>query len=100
MWSRFCSSILGSRTSKAFDTIDHQKLLYKLNSLNGIRVSLINSLVAICATEISTLSWEKHLIVYCSFLTSDDLVKCSCDATFVFCADDTNIFQSAKSHRE
>ncbi|MCP4485730.1 MAG: hypothetical protein GY820_00095, partial [Gammaproteobacteria bacterium] len=93
--------------SKAFDTINHPKLICKLNNygIRGTPLSLISDYLSDRTQYTSVLGEksEKYSILYgvpqgsilgplLFLLYINDLVNCSKDGSFVLYADDTNIF--------
>ena len=101
--------------SKAFDTIDHHKLLIKLEHY-GIRGICHDLLKSYLWNRKQFINFHKTLSDECSvefgvpqgsvlgpllfLIYINDIVNCSDLATFVLFADDTNIFVSGKSKTE
>ena len=101
--------------SKAFDTIDHNKLLTKLDiyGIRGTAGALIESYIS-TRKQYTTFDNEKsdhEVVVYgvpqgsvlgplLFLLYINDIVNCSTDGEFVLYADDTNIFVVGPSKAE
>ena len=93
--------------SKAFDTIDHTKLLTKLDTygIRGTASALIESYISLRKqyTTFDNENSDLEIVVYgvpqgsvlgplLFLLYINDIVNCSTDGEFVLYADDTNIF--------
>ena len=101
--------------SKAFDTIEHQKLLDKLEYY-GIRGIALKTLQSYLSNRKQMTSFEKELSDQCTveygvpqgsvlgpllfLIFVNDIVSCSDSAEFVLFADDTNIFVTGKNENE
>ena len=98
--------------SKAFDTIDHTKLLTKLDvyGIRGTASALIESYISLRKqyTTFDNENSDHEIVVYgvpqgsvlgplLFLLYINDIVNCSTDGEFVLYADDTNIFVVGRS---
>ena len=101
--------------SKAFDTIDHTKLLYKLQTygIRGNALSLLTSYLSNRVQYTSVLGEDSPLLAIqygvpqgsvlgplLFLLYINDLTNCTENAYFILYADDTNIFICGKTHTE
>ena len=101
--------------SKAFDTISHEKLIYKMNfyGIRGVSLELIKSYLSgrVQSTKFQSENSDESNIEYgvpqgsvlgplLFLIYVNDIVMSSNMGTFVLYADDTNIFVSGASESE
>ena len=101
--------------SKAFDTIDHKKLLYKLDryGIRGMAHNLLKSYLSNRLQYTSTLgeNSEKLTVLYgvpqgsvlgplLFLLYVNDIINCNKNGNFILFADDTNIFVDGSTPEE
>ena len=101
--------------SKAFDTIDHQKLLYKLENygIRGVAGDLVKSYLlnrqqytetvgekSKCLKVLFGVPQGSVLGLLLFLLYINDLIQCCKVSNFVLYADDTNIFVCAPTYEE